>query len=246
MKAFVSLWSADPLDIGGDIDRVAGHADGFHIDVTDGHLTPQLLFGPDFVAAVRKRTELAIEVHLMVTNADVWIGPFLEAGADIVTVHRRSTRDLPATLARVADGGATPGLAVETHEPVGDVSALAGAFDRLLLMGTEIGVKGVEVDPLVYGRIGEGRRAAGGHGRLRPLRGRRDQAAHGRAHGGGGRRRRDPRQPRLRRPRPRRPSVLAARPPLSRVPAVRSGLRPSRGSRGGCRGSPPAARAVRR
>ncbi|MEU4545909.1 ribulose-phosphate 3-epimerase [Nonomuraea dietziae] len=155
MKAFVSLWSADPLDVGRDIDRVAAHADGFHIDVTDGHLTPQLLFGPDFVAAVRKRTELAIEVHLMVTDADAWIGPFLEAGADIVTVHRRSTRDLPATLARVADGGGTPGLAVETREPVGDVTALAGAFDRLLLMGTEIGVKGVEVDPRVYGRIGE-------------------------------------------------------------------------------------------
>ncbi|MFI6480747.1 ribulose-phosphate 3-epimerase [Nonomuraea sp. NPDC050663] len=151
MKSYVSLWSADPLDVGRDIDRVAGHADGFHIDVTDGHLTPQLLFGPDFVAAVRTRTTLPIEAHLMVADADAWVEPFIEAGADVVTVHRRGTGDLAATLDRIGRAGALPGVAVELDEPV---TGTAGA-KRLLLMGTLIGIKGVDLDERVYGKITE-------------------------------------------------------------------------------------------
>lgn len=141
------------MDVGRDIDRVAGHADGFHIDVTDGHLTPQLLFGPDFVAAVRKRTDLPLDVHLMVTEADAWITPFLDAGADMVTIHRRSTKDPAATLARIAALGAAPSLALETGEPIAVSGGLS--FERLLIMGTELGVKGVGVDPAVYTRIGQ-------------------------------------------------------------------------------------------
>ena len=56
MKATVSLWSADLLDVGAAIDRLTGVADAFHVDVMDGPFVPDLLFGPDFVRAVRKRT----------------------------------------------------------------------------------------------------------------------------------------------------------------------------------------------
>jgi ribulose-phosphate 3-epimerase len=154
MKAYVSLWSADLLNVGADIDRVGEVADGFHIDITDGQLTPQLLFGPDFVAAVRARTGRLIDVHLMVRDADVWVPRFIDVGADMVTVHRRSTPDLAATLASIRSAGAAPSLAVEVPEPVPEAAAAEWAdIDRLLLMGTEIGIKGVDVDPDVYDRV---------------------------------------------------------------------------------------------
>jgi len=154
VQAYVSLWSADLLNVGADIDRVEAVADGFHIDITDGHLTPQLLFGPDFVAAVRRRTMRPIDVHLMVSDADAWVPRFIDAGADMVTVHRRSTPDLQRILAAIRGDGAVPSLAVEVPEPVPDASAPEWlGIGRVLLMGTEIGIKGMDVDPHVYDRI---------------------------------------------------------------------------------------------
>lgn|GEM_PF-1810572 len=67
MKSFVSLWPADLLDLGRAIDLVAPVANGFHLDVFDGHNVDDLLFGPDLVSAVRGRTLLPVEVHLNAT-----------------------------------------------------------------------------------------------------------------------------------------------------------------------------------
>ena len=83
MKAYVSLWSADLLDVGRAIDLVAPVADGFHLDVFDGHNVNELLFGPDFTAAVRKRTDLPLDVHLNVMDPDRWARRFIDVGADI-------------------------------------------------------------------------------------------------------------------------------------------------------------------
>ena len=70
MKAYVSLWSADLLAIGEAVDLIADHVDGFHVDVFDGHNVPDLLFGPDFVAALRARTGALIDGHLNVDDPD--------------------------------------------------------------------------------------------------------------------------------------------------------------------------------
>ena len=77
-----------------------------------------MLFGPDFVAAVRRRTSRRIDVHLMVSDADAWVPRFIEVGADMVTVHRRSMPGLVATLGSIRSAGAVPSLAVEVCEPV--------------------------------------------------------------------------------------------------------------------------------
>ena len=73
MKAAVSLWSADLLEVGAALDRLTGVADAFHVDVMDGHFVPDLLFGPDFVRAVRKRTRGVVDVHLIVSEAVRWV-----------------------------------------------------------------------------------------------------------------------------------------------------------------------------
>jgi ribulose-phosphate 3-epimerase len=144
MKALTSLWSADPMHVGAAIDEIDAHTDGFHIDVTDGHFARQLLFGPDFVAAVRARTRKTIDVHLMVDDADTWIPIFVEAGADMVTVHRRSTSCLHDTIDHIVSLGASASIAIEIDEALPAQMPPTNLVARHLLMGTAIGIKGAE------------------------------------------------------------------------------------------------------
>jgi ribulose-phosphate 3-epimerase len=153
MLAYVSLWSADLLALGDAVDQVAEVADGFHIDVFDGHNVPELLFGPDLVAALRARTPLTLDIHLNVDNSDYWVTRFIDAGADMVTVQSGASADIKATMDQVRTQGASPSVGLEVHEPVSAVEPLFGDVDRVLVLGTQIGIKGVEPDPGVPARV---------------------------------------------------------------------------------------------
>ncbi|GAA2017764.1 ribulose-phosphate 3-epimerase [Nakamurella flavida] len=159
MQAYVSLWSADLLDLGRAVDLVGPVADGFHVDVFDGHNVDELLFGPDLVAALRRRTDLLLDVHLNVTDPDRWARRFIDVGADMVTVQTRPCPDVHATLDAIREQGARASLGVEVDEPVVGAVALAGLVDRYLLMGTAIGIKGVGLDAATPERIRELRRS---------------------------------------------------------------------------------------
>jgi ribulose-phosphate 3-epimerase len=164
VKAYVSLWSADPLALGEAIDLVDDLVDGFHMDVFDGHNVPALLFGPDVVAALRRRTAKIVDVHLNVSDPDFWVDRFADAGADMLTVQAGPCPDVGATLARIRDRGCQPSLGLETHEPAGHAVRYFGDVDRVLLLGTPIGVKGRELDPAAPSRVGQlaAARSAGG------------------------------------------------------------------------------------
>jgi ribulose-phosphate 3-epimerase len=155
MKAWVSLWSANPLELGAAVDAVAAEADGFHLDVFDGHNVPELLFGPDAVAALRRRTPLPLEVHLNVNDPDYWAGRFIDVGADIVTFQSRATSDVRSTIDAIRDQGARPCLGLEVDEPTSVAVALFDSVDRVLVMGTPLGVRGVALDPATPGRVSE-------------------------------------------------------------------------------------------
>jgi len=137
------------------VDRLDGHADGFHIDVMDGHFVSELLFGPDLVRAVhgRARTSL-VDVHLLVADADGWIEPFAAAGADLITIHAQSCRDPSSALRSIEELGARPALALALHEPV-EVAGreMLELVDRVLLMGTALGISGADLDCATYSRI---------------------------------------------------------------------------------------------
>jgi ribulose-phosphate 3-epimerase len=153
MRAYVSLWSADLLALGAAIDLLEDHVDGFHVDVFDGHDVPDLLFGPDLVAAVRRRTVATIDVHLNTTGPDYWVDRFADAGADIITVQTAPCADLRGTLGHIRARGAQAGLGLETHEPVRHAVDHLDAVDRILLLGTEIGVKGRDLDSAAPERV---------------------------------------------------------------------------------------------
>ena len=147
MLAYVSLWSADLLALGEAVDKVAAVADAFHIDVFDGHNAPELLFGPDVVAALRSRTDKLLDVHLNVTDPDYWLGRFVDAGADMVTVQGEASADIRATLNLVRARGAHPSLGLEVHEP----PILGRGDPSPLLSGDVIAVEPGTVDPAVGG-----------------------------------------------------------------------------------------------
>src|SRR3954471_11112928 len=154
MRASVSLWSADQLALGAAVDALDGHVDGFHIDVMDGHFAPDLLFGPATVAAVAGRARRSlVDVHLVVDDADRWIAPFAEAGAGMLTVHPECCADPAATLAEIAARGVRPGVALSLDRPVSSVEPLLDAADRVLVMGTEIGIKGIDAAPETCDRV---------------------------------------------------------------------------------------------
>jgi ribulose-phosphate 3-epimerase len=153
VKAYVSLWSADQLALGAAVDQLGDVVDGFHLDVFDGHNVRELLFGPAHVAALRPRTAAVLDVHLNVTDPDYWVDRFAEAGADMITVQSSPCPDVGRTLARIRDHGCQASLGLELHEPVSQAMPFLADIDRLLLMGTVIGVKGYDQDPGTEGRV---------------------------------------------------------------------------------------------
>jgi ribulose-phosphate 3-epimerase len=124
------------------------------MDVMDGRFVPELVFGADAVRAVSRRVRHAlVDVHLMVADADAWIEPFAAAGAGMLTVHPQSCPDVAATLRRIAALGVRPAVALTLDLPVETVEPLLELVDRVLVMGTAIGVKGVGLDPAALERI---------------------------------------------------------------------------------------------
>jgi ribulose-phosphate 3-epimerase len=156
VKAFVSLWSADLLSLDRAIDALDDHVEGFHLDIMDGHFVPELLFGPDTVRALAARHPVAlVDVHLMVSDAEAWIDQFADAGAQMLTVHPQSCRDVPGTLQSIEERGVRAAIALTTDLPVTAALEHIEAVDRIVVMGTEIGIKGADISRSVYERVRE-------------------------------------------------------------------------------------------
>jgi ribulose-phosphate 3-epimerase len=153
VRAYVSLWSADLLAVRDGIRLVEGVADGFHVDVFDGHNVPDLLFGPDFVVALRNQTDALIDVHLNVNDPDFWAERLIGAGADMVTVQPAACPEARTTLRRIAEAGARPGLGLEVGQPLAAAEDLLDEVDRVLVMGTRLGIKAQALDPGTPDRV---------------------------------------------------------------------------------------------
>jgi len=154
MRAYVSLWSADLLDLNSAVDRLDAHVEGFHLDIMDGRFVNELLFGPDTVQALSRRTPAAlIDVHLMVSDADEWVARFSDSGAQMLTVHPQSCANVSDTLREIENRGVKPSLAITTDLSVAVATEHLEAVDRIVMMGTEIGIKGIDIDPGVFDRV---------------------------------------------------------------------------------------------
>lgn len=158
LMAEYSLWSADLLNIGADIDRVDEFVDLYHIDVADGHFSPALLYFPDLVAACRKRSTKPFHVHLMATDEILLeqIDQFAEAGADLISVHAENA-EIDAALSRIESHGIKTGIVLQLFTPVATAAKWLDRIAMLTLLGTRIGVKGQGLDPEAEPRLAEAR-----------------------------------------------------------------------------------------
>ncbi|OPZ90964.1 MAG: Ribulose-phosphate 3-epimerase [Firmicutes bacterium ADurb.Bin419] len=153
LKISASLWSANLAELGSSLGQVERYCDSFHFDIMDGHYTPTLLFGPDIVKALRGLTNKPFEVHFMVTQPESLFEQFIEAGADVFILHSETCDSIIDTVNRLKSINKKVGIAIRSEENCDEVIKLLNMIDYVILMGTEIGIKGVSIQPNVYEKI---------------------------------------------------------------------------------------------
>ncbi len=154
-----SLWSADLANMERDLDRIEPYVDLHHIDVADARFTPGFLFFPDFVARIAKLTAKPIHVHLMVEAEIVeeQTRQFIEAGADLVSIHAENGEAGLRAVALAKELGAEAGVVLRLETPVSKAEPFLTEVAFLTLLGTSIGVKGQSLSDKACDRLREAR-----------------------------------------------------------------------------------------
>lgn len=155
LLAEFSLWSADLSRLAEEIVRTDRYADLYHLDVADGHFSPQLLFFPDLVAKIRPLTSKLFHVHIMAMNTILLeqIDQFIKAGADLITIWQENGELVPEALEKIRSANVAAGLSIGLDAEPESLIPYFGQIDLITLMGTRIGVKGQDLDPHACDRI---------------------------------------------------------------------------------------------
>lgn len=142
-KLSPSILSADFSRLGEDIKKIeAGGADYVHIDVMDGSFVPNITLGAPIVKSIRKITDLTFDVHLMISNPDLFIDDFNAAGADIITVHQEACIHLHRTIQKIKSLGLKAGVSLNPATPICTIKDIIQDVDMILLMSVNPGFGG--------------------------------------------------------------------------------------------------------
>jgi ribulose-phosphate 3-epimerase len=138
-----SILAADFSRLGEEVAAVTEMgADLIHLDVMDGHFVPNISFGPDIIAAMRKYSNLPFDVHLMIEPVDGYIEAFVAAGSDILTIHAEVGPHIHGTLQRIRASGIKAGVALNPGTPIESLDYLWGQLDLVLVMTVNPGFGG--------------------------------------------------------------------------------------------------------
>lgn len=143
VKISPSILSADFSKLGEDIKAVdKGGAEFIHIDVMDGSFVPNISFGFPIMKSIRKLTDKVFDVHLMIDNPSNYIDDFIEAGADMITVHYEADRHIDRTINYIKSKGKMAGIALNPGTPVSVLKNLISSLDMVLIMSVNPGFGG--------------------------------------------------------------------------------------------------------
>jgi len=149
-----SILSADFSKLGDEIKAVeAAGADWIHADVMDGHFVPNITIGPLIVEAVKRVTDLPIDVHLMIENPDNYISAFAEAGASYISVQVETCIHLNRTVQRIKDCGARAGVVLNPATSLSSLEWILDEVDYVLIMSVNPGFGGQAFIPSSLDKI---------------------------------------------------------------------------------------------
>lgn len=154
IKIAPSVLSADMANLKGELDKIAG-ADYVHFDVMDGHFTGNLTFGVDVLKAVKRSTDVPVDAHLMVSNPDETVDWYVDAGADMITVHYEASTHLHRTLTHLQQRGVKAGVVLNPATPICVLESIIDVVDMVLLMSVNPGFGGQSFIPGTIAKLHE-------------------------------------------------------------------------------------------
>jgi ribulose-phosphate 3-epimerase len=154
VKLAPSILSADFSRMGEAVaEATRAGADAIHVDVMDGQFVPTVTFGPQMVKDVRSWTDLPLDVHLMVVEPDRLISQFVEAGADIITVHIEACTHLHRVIHQIKSQGVKASVALNPGTPMQLIEEVLPDLDQVLIMSVNPGFPGQKFIPSVIPKI---------------------------------------------------------------------------------------------
>jgi ribulose-phosphate 3-epimerase len=155
IKIAPSILSADFARLGEEIRAVqAAGADLIHVDVMDGHFVPNITIGPLIVEAARRSTDLPLDVHLMITNPELYIADFAKAGANTITVHVEAALHLNRLIQSIKEHrGVKAGVSLNPATPLASLDYILPDLDMVLIMSVNPGFGGQSFIPSTLDKI---------------------------------------------------------------------------------------------
>lgn len=153
-KIAPSILAADYANFASELKRIEEtSAEYVHIDIMDGQFVPNISFGADVVASMRKHSKLVFDCHLMVVNPERYVGAFAQAGADIMTIHAESTLHIHGALQKIKAAGMKAGVVINPGTPVSAIESVLSLVDQVLIMTVNPGFGGQAFIPEMLEKV---------------------------------------------------------------------------------------------
>ncbi|MCO4604495.1 ribulose-5-phosphate 3-epimerase [Streptococcus infantarius subsp. infantarius] len=153
-KIAPSILAADYANFASELKRIEEtSAEYVHIDIMDGQFVPNISFGADVVASMRKHSKLVFDCHLMVVNPERFVDAFAQAGADIMTIHAESTLHIHGALQKIKKAGMKAGVVINPGTPVSAIEPVLSLVDQVLIMTVNPGFGGQAFIPEMLEKV---------------------------------------------------------------------------------------------